>query len=382
MRRTMRLAGVGTALLLCATIVVFLDNRSQRAAAGRSIAAATRIDPLTRFDTVFSGEDSAATRIGAQFRDPAYHDEQQLRRKCAFCFSDEYHTGVIKLRAEPAPTDYSQFSNWTTVATLSVPPETKFSDWKIDTPASASFVVYDVQLKTVAGSNPASPKYEARIALGGSEKQTLDVAYLPENNTVKTAHFLWNVRNISRDRQAISVSCPSGRCIIVEAARLSDWMDGATAKKACTSNSNADCVSIAVGSHDEQRLAEMAGGQLKRSKVHGVLVPSTLLDSYTKFDDFDGGAWKPVATARVTGGDYEKPAFTFPENTQVSISLRRVGSVWEARLFANGQEAIIPVPTPHDHGMLPPASVRWKWNALDEGIWVRCGPGCCKVDPI
>jgi hypothetical protein len=33
----------------------------------------------------------------------------------------------------------------------------------------------------------------------------------------------------------------------------------------------------------------------------------------------------------------------------------------------------------HQHTFLPPATARFRWDSTDEGLWVRCDAGCCRV---
>ncbi len=186
-------------------------------------------------------------------------------------------------------------------------------------------------------------------------------------------------------------------------------------------------VSEIRGWYDEQRLA-VGPHQLNASSVRAIAVPDSGLDAYTE-SDFNKH-WTPTARIWIS-----EPSETYAEKlnlgvkhprgayNQISVCrgvrsdcsglpdelvcLNQAGApasasdtLWWARItrawigpgsvqLQDTSLAYIAQPTAYrclkrfDHPELTsthiPGTVRWRWQAHDETVWMRCAQGCCEV---
>jgi hypothetical protein len=184
----------------------------------------------------------------------------------------------------------------------------------------------------------------------------------------------------------IGIRCGSKRWCVVAPANLAtvnpiaaSWCSESTHPETCRKK----------GWYDLQRLAKLDGsGKLVPSDSYGTVYPIVGLGNIDTFTTF-----KTVATARVTGADYTK-VVTLPAGTTVPFVFHDGGRV-EIDVKVSSQARASARLTSYDSGDFPTQSVildvvrypglnplgtaRWRWSDLDEGIWVRCGAGCCQV---
>jgi hypothetical protein len=139
------------------------------------------------------------------------------------------------------------------------------------------------------------------------------------------------------------------------------------------------------GWYDDQEIATPGSdaGLSIRSELHASVVPFAAIDGYD-VPDFD--TWKPVATVYFASAPTAKYASKWGFNSGPNVlTLKRSGwwifEEWEAEV--NGVDRNLRViRTEHDlPGFHIVGTARWAWWDLDEPIWVRCGQGCCLVEP-
>jgi hypothetical protein len=165
--------------------------------------------------------------------------------------------------------------------------------------------------------------------------------------------------------------------------------------------------------YDEQVLAEASGGSLSPSGIVGTIVPNPDLGRYEKGAFL--GTWLPTAEVWLTedntfagtsGTNPYSNSFHFEitaslgEPNRVSMceegpgpgqeceglptDVRPCGDgAWWARVEGAGRtdgplyRCIKRCP----YDFVVPGTVRWSWDARDEGIWMRCENGCCELGP-
>jgi hypothetical protein len=135
------------------------------------------------------------------------------------------------------------------------------------------------------------------------------------------------------------------------------------------------------GWHDEQRLALDASGTLRPSIGASVIPEDDLAGRGVA--DFQSG-WTKVATIHIhddpTGTKYADWGLRLGANT---LELREIGGVWRARVTpsAGGPQREWLRVIRHVHfDAVVPATARWRWSSLDDGVWVPCGLACCRTD--
>lgn len=141
------------------------------------------------------------------------------------------------------------------------------------------------------------------------------------------------------------------------------------------------------GWHDEQVLSErQPNGSFTRS-VSAKVIPRPDIDRLTLADFAD---WVDVAVIKLTqnppqDSKYYKWGLRRGDNT---LALRLTGSDWEAQVTVRvqGQSVtrrwMFPEPRHEHRDAAVPGTARFRWTVADEGVWVPCGQGCCKVEGI
>jgi hypothetical protein len=154
---------------------------------------------------------------------------------------------------------------------------------------------------------------------------------------------------------------------------------------------------VVRGWYDEQRLSKLKTGMAIPSNAVGTVWPKK--DLIKQKDVEFVRNWVDVATAQLSEDDADykdKYTFTKAARTTISICQRDAqqcpGSTencgmpsdpngskgWVAR-FSQGADTKYRCLNRKSHGDSPPGVVRWYWNKNDEGLWIRCGFGCCKI---
>lgn len=179
------------------------------------------------------------------------------------------------------------------------------------------------------------------------------------------------------DKPLLSVRCLTGICEIGYRTFTSRMplavMKGATGLRA-----------EVKGWHDEQPLTEFntASGRWVASGLRAALVP-TNITGHLQTDDFRAG-WKHVATLYLDRrpAPNTKYAHWGLDDGPNEIFLRiNAGGNWEAELRRTGYRrpwTFIHREQHFDVGV--PATVRFRWTILDDGIWAPCGMSCCQVE--
>jgi hypothetical protein len=144
------------------------------------------------------------------------------------------------------------------------------------------------------------------------------------------------------------------------------------------------------GWHDEQRLVEMTREGRYLPTIRAKITPAPGIDGI-RLADFQ--TWRHMATITLpadppTSSKYWRWGLRRGNNR---LMLRQVGAGWEVLLqppaLAGGAR---PRPTPwlfvgerhmHFDAAVPPTA-RFRWTFGDDGAWVPCGQGCCKVEGI
>src|SRR5574341_1766586 len=168
------------------------------------------------------------------------------------------------------------------------------------------------------------------------------------------------------------------------------------------------------GWYDEQYLAVPSGNDVVPGPVKGTAFPDPALDAL-KLSDYDATTWIPVAYTVLHGGpgpykdklNFEAGAVPGVMNTVqfchgdkddlVKSKERCLPEAWRSKLTcgpATGEgewwamitsaaqkDTVYRCVTFRGHpGIVMPGTVRWRWLASDETIWVRCTEGCCQVN--
>jgi len=134
------------------------------------------------------------------------------------------------------------------------------------------------------------------------------------------------------------------------------------------------------GWHDEQRLEEPGAGGV-RPGPRAVVIPMPNVNNHPE-SDFDRG-WVKVARIVIVDplpatSKYYKAGLRTGRNL---LELRRVGSVYQAQVTAGGgAPQRLPYVDPQMHyDAAVPATARWRHTTYDDGVWVPCGPKCCRA---
>jgi hypothetical protein len=151
------------------------------------------------------------------------------------------------------------------------------------------------------------------------------------------------------------------------------------------------------GWYDQQPLATMKSGVLRRSDTIGTIIPHPGLATITDPERFDN-RWIPAAYVHVTH-DYKwlessTPAQTFnrlyicresgsrmcPGRPASSACATSGGARWWTRIDRPASGPIFRcVHFDGSAGVIPAAAARWRWLEDDETTWVRCAGGCCST---
>jgi hypothetical protein len=120
-----------------------------------------------------------------------------------------------------------------------------------------------------------------------------------------------------------------------------------------------------------------------KATLKASIVPHADLGRYTDIQ-FTGAAPLPVAYvfigAAATGKYASKWAFANVGPNQPNvIALKNTGGVWSAYVNNVLNPNLRVTRAPHPGLIL--GVVRWKWSDTDEEAWVRCGEGCCSIEP-
>jgi hypothetical protein len=134
---------------------------------------------------------------------------------------------------------------------------------------------------------------------------------------------------------------------------------------------------------------------LKSDNMSAWIVPDPNLGSWHKEDYL--ADYRHVATVKFANGPKSKYSsrWHFEPHTENHIYIKAVdiaANKWIGYVLRRTYFLGIPMPlirrikldvTRDDHsGMTVPPTARFRWNPLDEDIWVMCDDGCCKVsDP-
>jgi hypothetical protein len=128
----------------------------------------------------------------------------------------------------------------------------------------------------------------------------------------------------------------------------------------------------------------------------GAFEASVVPGPATEFNDstqFELDTWYHAATAYFraapTADEYKNDwAFRAGEN-EIQIRRRGPPNVWEGRIRKRGGFLwycnvfncwhSLSVERKRHTGVVIPPSARFLWRPIDEGVWVRCADGCCKV---
>jgi hypothetical protein len=170
------------------------------------------------------------------------------------------------------------------------------------------------------------------------------------------------------------------------------------------------------GRYDEQRLAIDVSGTLRPSAIVASAFPTAELDSYT--DASFGSVWKHVANTVLPAeiDVYRKkfnygagsipgitnqvfvcsgwrfhcmPFFTALQTLLTVHCWKSAGNsadpsdrqIWWAKMVGSDGSIQYRCVTKRIHpGVTPPTAARWRWKMRDEGLWTRCGEGCCEVE--
>lgn len=131
---------------------------------------------------------------------------------------------------------------------------------------------------------------------------------------------------------------------------------------------------------------------MKSDDMVGWIVPDSMTKHW-KLVDY-ANTWRHVATVKFADGPRDKymRRWHFEPHTTNDIYIRMVDSVtnrWEGYMVRRTYIWIFPMPwkrefsirverDPHP-GMTVAATARFRWDPVDEDIWVGCDAGCCKV---
>ena len=134
-----------------------------------------------------------------------------------------------------------------------------------------------------------------------------------------------------------------------------------------------------MGWHDEQRLAEGSGTALTVGP-RAVVIPSRNVNLHPETDFV--GNWLQVARVRFVDplpptSKYYQAGFRQGMNR---FFLQKFASGWKAQITNAAGTFSVPNVMPHFHnGAAVPGTARWRYTAVDDGMWVPCGQKCCRA---
>lgn len=302
---------------------------------------------------------------------PQPHDAQRL----SGCTSDctDYDTGPVRISVYTVAGQSNSFSTFTSVAGLTVWPGHKLDElFLAGEKIGEQLVVHELQLL-----GPTDGRVEARIIRRNGDTQIGEAKQLnatfvrdpdpPAPAAPITATFL---ASDNGKMPIIAVKCPGGMCFVGKLAEIPTWngqRDFCTAAGHCAK----------WGYFDAQYLGGQNNkGNLKRTGPHGLVIP---LPGAALADD-DYAEYQNVAAIQVLNKQYEAATFKIPSGGEGVVQVRETDGKWVGQITVNGVVHQVPVRRiPHpDREIL--AAARWKWSAAGEGIWVRCGAGCCEIE--
>lgn len=216
---------------------------------------------------------------------------------------------------------------------------------------------------------------------------------------VQCGHFAWCVLGTSATITPLRPpECPAGA---IDAGLQCGPCPGANGVADTSSAATKKCA--IKGWYDQQRLALPKGtdGSVMLSDVTGVIVPVRGLG---QMDDANLLAREPVVAGAWVTGDYTAKGISYKAGKlyKFTIDLDNASEArasWTfrgqaGRYTLDGVEdqnwlkrIFLGPPGPkvrwlrRDHhlpGEPVPGTVRWNWRDVDEGVWVRCGGGCCE----
>jgi hypothetical protein len=402
MRRTTAVT-IGFGLVGAAAAFAIVSGRQRTAyleEVDAARAAAERLGVATKVHAVLPGERDIADSLAHSFSIPEEHDGQMLTSACRWNWTcDDYDSGPVYARVDETNVQMTldQFARKVVVARITVPGGSRLKDFGFDGGTDLGETVpHYLLLKAQRPDNAVDPGFDAWIQREGTEVKKLVVHFTPRpDNVVRdippALAFFWYPRGAwLEDVPLIGIKCPGGWCFIGNERGEPNWSADGDKKKRCTSkDETTDCVDV-YGFHDEQRLAVSAGanGEKKRGDSWGLVLPVRDLESMA--DGAFNSAPVPVATIRIWGKAYVKTSLTLPTKAQLRLSLQHSGSDlatgWTANVDAkyDASNTWTPLQTGlaverTAHGERVIGAARWEWDPDDEGVWVRCGAGCCKI---
>jgi hypothetical protein len=143
-------------------------------------------------------------------------------------------------------------------------------------------------------------------------------------------------------------------------------------------------VRVIKGWHDEQNLAWRDNNSIWRpSGVWARITPDPRASTYDSSSFFK--QWLRVATITLRGDppgqtSYAKWGLRDGENR---VLLQQDGSMhWKVKIIRAAGDSVIWVNTVRTvhHDAAVPATARFRWTGIDEGIWIPCGNACCRSD--
>lgn len=137
------------------------------------------------------------------------------------------------------------------------------------------------------------------------------------------------------------------------------------------------------GWHDEQVLTMLDANNKYVPAVRAMLTPEPNIH-LIPMQAFN--TWQRMATITLQDpplGKYEKWGLAVGDNV---LRLKHLGGTnWAAELLPAGSTQWVPMTfvERHEHvDAAVPGTARFRWTEGDDGIWVPCGQGCCKVEGI
>jgi len=211
----------------------------------------------------------------------------------------------------------------------------------------------------------------------------------------------------------LGVSCDAGWC---EVKSMNSPGEAATSKAGGVIIDEGDPESRRVHRvkawYDEQILSEHGAEQLVASGILGTIFPHPRLGRYT-LEDFTG-VFKPTASIALTPMPWYSNSNPYSEKLNAALTNGTGGRLnqvslcfgsWEECREREGDPEPLPCFSddagwwaklesaqagPGDrpeyrcvsrcpYSVQIPGTVRWAWDTLDEGVWMRCVNGCCEV---
>lgn len=150
---------------------------------------------------------------------------------------------------------------------------------------------------------------------------------------------------------------------------------------------------IIKGWHDEQQLAERAGGMWRGSGIWASIIPDTGISNYDSvmFEN----VWVPAARIVIHNplpATHKYYAWGLRRGDNfVGVQFDVAANQWLMGIFPNQFDAPMPgarVPRKRwrvvdrmlHRDAAVPATARFRFTLADDGVWVPCGNACCKSD--